>query len=455
MKARDIKDSPMKRIIWILLALCSSAWANPYYTASGFPVQGALMASAPFRAEFLSIQSGFTSITNNLITNAITATGTVSAGNFSGPGTSLTGTASALNIGGTAVNATNLTGSGTVSATATGGAGLSVASAVNATNVVGSGTVSATTLSISGSAIVPAAALSTQAVQAGQMMGKNKIINGDFKVNQKAFTSPLTLVAGVPSTGAGYGHDMWRGGASGCTYSFTNANLGLSSVATITAGSLITAVESVNIDATTYVLSWTGTAVARIGVNGAAPSGNFAASPIYVTTAVIGTQTSVEFAMSGSLGGSSIVNTGTGTLSLVQMEEGVYKTTFERKLYDQVLRECQRYLPYWNSQAMFGFGTALNGGTGVVLLPYFVPPRVYPTGLVASVTAANYTVSNASLIVGPCTSVPAIYTNFANATSLAVQFSWSPGSPGAGAGSPIWAYASNSSGFIYATGAQI
>lgn len=251
--------------------------------------------------------------------------------------------------------------------------------------------------------LVAPATASNQAVQAGQTMGKNKIINGDFKVNQKVLTSPQTLITGVPSTGVGYGHDMWRGGASGCTYSFTNANLGLSSVATITAGSLITAVESVNIDATTYVLSWTGTAVARIGVNGAAPSGNFAASPIYITTAVIGTQTSVEFAMSGSVGGSSIVNTGTGTLSLVQMEEGIYKTTFERKLYDQVLRECQRYLTYFLS-------TGINDvfpGSGVwrsttrldVNYPFPVQMRAAPTftviGTIGNLVAYSGGASNA------------------------------------------------------------
>jgi len=250
--------------------------------------------------------------------------------------------------------------------------------------------------------VAPATAAG-HALQAGQSMGKNKIINGDFKVNQKAFTSPQTLVAGVPSTGAGYGHDMWRGGASGCTYSFTNANLGLSSVATITAYSLITAIESANIDATTYVLSWTGTAVARVGVNGAAPSGNFAVSPIYITTAVIGTQTSVEFACSNAVGTGSPTASGSGTLSLVQMEEGVYKTTYERKLYEQVLRECQRYLQFINGLM------ALTTNATVLQTSFIFPPmRSAPTATVASTImttngTSNYT-SGTGLVVQSATS---------------------------------------------------
>ena len=294
---------------------------------------------------------------------------------------------------------------------------------------------------------VAAATAAGHAIQAGQTIGRNKIINGDFKVNQKAFTSPQTLVTGVPSTGAGYGHDMWRGGSSGCTYSFTNANLGLSSVATITAGSLITAVESVNIDATTYVLSWTSTAVARIGVNGASPSGNFAASPIYITTAVIGAQVSVEFAMSGSLGGSTIVNTGTGTLSLVQMEEGVYKTTFERKLYSQVLAECQRYLPLWSGNYI-GTGQAATSSACYIILQNPVPVRTPVTSFTQSggtgVTVTTPAMSSV-LIGGLAFSSSAVTSAMFYITAVA-------GSPfTAGQATTI----QMNGGILYGTGAQI
>jgi hypothetical protein len=40
----------------------------------------------------------------------------------------------------------------------------------------------------------------------------------------------------------------------------------------------------------------------------------------------------------------SQVNGSTLTITDVQFEVGSFCTTFERKLYDQVLRECQRYL---------------------------------------------------------------------------------------------------------------
>jgi hypothetical protein len=68
---------------------------------------------------------------------------------------------------GTATNATNLIGSGTVSATTTGGAGLTPTNATNATNLIGSGTVSATTTG--GAGLTPTNA--TNATNATRLTG--------------------------------------------------------------------------------------------------------------------------------------------------------------------------------------------------------------------------------------------------------------------------------------------
>jgi hypothetical protein len=142
----------------------------------------------------------------------------------------------------------------------------------------------------------------------------NKIINGAFQVNQRTVTSTVTLSAGV------YGHDMWKAGASGCTYTFA-ASGGVTTL-TISAGSLQQVVEGVSLETDTYCLSWTGTAQGKIG------AGSYGASGI--TGAVTGgTNLTVEF--------------GTGTLAKVKLEQGAVATPFRMPGYGEQLALCRRY----------------------------------------------------------------------------------------------------------------
>ena len=86
---------------------------------------------------------------------------------------------------------------------------------------------------------------------------KNRIINGTFGINQRVVSGTVTLTAGI------YGHDRFKAGASGCTYTFaTSANI---TTLTITAGSLIQVIEGVNLESATYTLSFSGTAQGKIG----------------------------------------------------------------------------------------------------------------------------------------------------------------------------------------------
>lgn len=149
----------------------------------------------------------------------------------------------------------------------------------------------------------------------GQAIGvKNVLINGGFSVNQRGVSGTVTLAAGV------YGHDRWKAGASGCTYTFSTVNN--TTTLTISAGSLIQVVEGANLVDDTYTLSWTGTAQGKIG------GGSFSASGV-----------------TGSVTGGSNLNIefGTGTLSRVQLEEGSTATAFERRPYPHELQLCQRY----------------------------------------------------------------------------------------------------------------
>lgn len=161
---------------------------------------------------------------------------------------------------------------------------------------------------------------------------KNRIINGSFHVNQRAVSGTVTLAAGV------YGHDRWKAGASGCTYTFsTTANV---TTLTITAGSLLQVIEGVNLDSGTYCLSWTGTAQGKIG------AGSYGASGI--TGAVTG-------------GSNLNIELSTGTLSRVQLEVGTVPTVFDFEDYTTLLTKCQRYY-YVGPSGSYGYPSPSTGG---------------------------------------------------------------------------------------------
>lgn len=187
----------------------------------------------------------------------------------------------------------------------------------------------------------------------GQAIGtKNVIIDGNFNVNQRGVSGTVTLAAGA------YGHDRWKGGASGCTYTFaTSANV---TTLTISAGSLVQVVEGLNLQSGTYTLSFSGTAQGKI--NG----GSYSASGV-TGTATGGTNMTIEF--------------NTGTLSLVQLEKGSTATAFDYRPYGTELALCQRY--FFNivsgnakSIGMGSYETATRMST-VVYLP--VTMRAAPT----------------------------------------------------------------------------
>jgi|GEM_PF-1724606 len=162
---------------------------------------------------------------------------------------------------------------------------------------------------------------------------KNKLPNGAFRINQRKYISGTALAPGVPLTGVGYGHDGWRAGAGGCTYTFAQS-MGPTQI-NITAGTLISVAEDSTVDGTAMVLSWGGSAQGRVGVNGAAPSGAYAASPITLT-ATPGQTVSVEF--------------NTGTLGKVDLRNGLTPSAdYEWPPLWMVLAVCQRYLPAFNT----------------------------------------------------------------------------------------------------------
>jgi hypothetical protein len=172
-----------------------------------------------------------------------------------------------------------------------------------------------------GTSIVNADVSSNAGITLNKISGntgfKNVIINGGFILNQRGYTSGTALASGS------YGHDRWKGGASGGTYTFTQGSTGVNTTLTITAGSIIQVIEGTNLPVGgTYVLSWTGTAQGKIG------SGSFGSSGV-TGTITAGTNTNIEFS--------------TGTCGNVQLEFGSVATSFDYRPFTTELALCQRY----------------------------------------------------------------------------------------------------------------
>lgn len=185
-------------------------------------------------------------------------------------------------------------------------------------------------------------------INGGQLAGlRNKITNGAFSINQRGLSGTVTLSAGQ------YGHDFWKAGASGCTYTFTTVN-GLTTI-TILAGSLVQVVRGTNLDSGTHVLSWIGTAQGKIG------AGAYAASGI-AGSVTGGANLAVEF--------------GVGTLTKVQFEPGTIPTVFERIPNELTLALCKP-----RGQIVFGGfgGPSVAGGNGSGPIAYPVQPDGTPT----------------------------------------------------------------------------
>jgi hypothetical protein len=194
----------------------------------------------------------------------------------------------------------------------------------------------------------------------GSVSFRNRIINGNFAINQRG-NGNGTYAASA------YIFDRWRSGLSGASWSTAvDANSGDVTATIGSGGSVLQIVEGAlyMAEGGTYVLSWEGTASARVyagavvGV-GAAPI--FQASPIVFNNWQAGANAVVEFT--------------TGTVGKVQLEPGSVPTPFERR--DDENWRCYRYYQQFTNPKLTGIGTSGNtiGHLGMMLLR---PMRVVP-----------------------------------------------------------------------------
>ncbi len=181
---------------------------------------------------------------------------------------------------------------------------------------------------------------------------RNRVIDGNFAINQRGQVSGTALAA------AAYGHDRWKAGASGCTYTFAAATP--DTLLTVTAGTLTQVIEAANVEGGTYTLSWTGTATARVYQGTAA--GSYVASPLVVTGLSAGANTTIEFSL--------------GTLGKVQFEPGPVATPFERRSISIELMLCQRYYVALLSPNVYLYFYSYNIATATPVLAYLLPVQM-------------------------------------------------------------------------------
>jgi hypothetical protein len=190
---------------------------------------------------------------------------------------------------------------------------------------------------------------------------KNLLI-GNFRVNQREVSGTVVLAAGI------YGHDRFRGGSSGCTYTFaTSANV---TTITISAGTLEQEIEGSNIQSGTHVLGWEGTSQARID------GGSYGDTGI-TATLTGGTNAIIEF--------------DDGTISQPRLREGSRDTGVDERHIGDELSLCQRY--YVRSQ-LGGKASAAQdtphmvAGSTTLLVGWIVFPSVMRTTPTCTVYAS-------------------------------------------------------------------
>jgi hypothetical protein len=305
---------------------------------------------------------GFGTITNGALVKFGSAGGILGAGDLSGDVTTSGSLVTTVaKIAGVTVSGTTGTTNAVFSASPT-----FTGTPIAPTASVGTNTTQiATTAFVQSQMVASGAGVSTWNTRAGAVVlqqaditavgalhdvGRNRLHNAGFSINQRGYTSGTALAAGA------YAHDRWKAGSGGCTYTFTQTQP--FTTITITAGSLQQIVEAMNVEGGTYTLSWTGTAQGRVN------AGTYAASPVTVTGLAVNTAITVEF--------------NTGTLGRIQLEVGSVATPLEKPDPRYDLANCQRFAFMLQS---FGFGSGAYSGGIVFYVPFNfpVPMRTNPT----------------------------------------------------------------------------
>jgi len=145
----------------------------------------------------------------------------------------------------------------------------------------------------------------------------------------------------------------------------------------------------------------------------------------------------------------SVVGTNAATwyLTGVQLEVGSVATPFERQIYSTQLAQCQRYLPAWSGSSNYCMGIAGSTTTVYALLPFLVSPRTAPTGITTTATS-TFNLSDITTFSGAPSAI-AFSSASSSVTTVAVTAS------GLIANRPFIFGGNSASSLIYGTGCEL
>lgn len=258
--------------------------------------------------------------------------------------------------------------------------------------------------------------------QAG--LGRNRLINGCFRIDQRNAGASQTFTAGAALA---YSVDRWYGYCTGANitgqrialsngqnrYRFTGAasNTGVGFAQRIeAANSLDLAGGSATLQVKLSSSSLTSIGWAVYYANTADTFGTLASPTRTLISSGTFTITSTEATFSTTITvpsaattglevvftGGALLATQTLTIGDVQIERGTVATTYERRLFADELRHCQAYFQTTKGAAFQVIGIG-NGSATTIDVPYrlIVPMRVSPT-LSLSGTVGTFLLTDAS-----------------------------------------------------------
>jgi hypothetical protein len=229
--------------------------------------------------------------------------------------------------------------------------------------------------------------------QADLMPGRNRLINGDFRINQREYAS------GTSVSGDVYTFDRWKT-LTAMSLTFTASPNG-QPVTIPSMKGIVQIVERANIEAGTYTLSWKGNALGRVYPSGGTPP-TAAYSPITVDLDGT-TDVRVEIEASDAVD---------VTVAEVQLERGTEATPFERVPISVALDACRRYYLRWGQpvdavvREAVGTAAVFDATTAWLPVNFPVPMRAAPTlsvsgaylRLIGNSTAAYWDTATAAAV---------------------------------------------------------
>lgn len=337
------------------------------------------------------------------------------------------------------------------------------------------------TLDTSGNVTVGGSQTVTGTTVMGSSFLRNRIINGNMYIAQRATSATVTAGTAVPTASTGYPCvDRWFVYSTGANVTAAqvagvtnNKNLlqvtGAASVTAVGIGQRIEQLNSYDLagqtctlsvsmansllTTVTWVASYANTAD-TFGTIGTPTKTQIATGTFTVTSTLAQYTANISIPAAATTGIEILFTVGAQTsgtwqMGNVQLEVGSSATPFERRLYGQELALCQRYLPAFSGNNIwFPWGIASITTAGYFTVVYPVQTRVAPTGLVYS-SLSHF---NATDVVGLNSVVTSLTFNTSSTYSGLQQ--WTVAS-GATAGRTSTVYSTNASALMYFTGCEL